>query len=156
MDSDDSDFFDPDWDDHYRASELVMLVDGTRAKVLGLMAAVDHSFEVDRYYIEQAGARRYVEATEISGRVDVEPFVCVAYGGRPGAHAACFFTEVGRVCQSLLECAGSMDAERKRVYQVIQEGAAAGDEMMVWLAENLGSPDEMLNGPAVDPDSSGR
>lgn len=148
---------DPDWDDHYRASEIVMLVDGTRAKVLGLMAAVDHSFEVDRYRIDQAGARRWIDATEIAGRVEAdEPFVCVAYGGLPGAHEACFFTEVGRVCQSLLECAGSVGAERQRVWQRIQEGAAAGDEMMVYLAEQIGGPDEMLNGPGVNPDPSGR
>lgn len=134
-------------DDHYMPGQIVLLADGTRAKVIGLMAAVDHSFEVDKYRIEQAGARRFIEATEITGPAEEdELWVCIAYGGMPDAHVACFFTEVGRVCHSLLECSNSVANERKRVWRIMQEKAAAGDPIMIAMLETIKGPEDMLGG----------
>lgn len=131
-------------DDHYTYGTLVLLTDGSQARVLGLMAAVDHSFEIDKYHVEQAGDRRYVEATEITGPADA--WACVAYGRVPAF--ACFFSEVGRVCRSDQECETSIAAERQRVWRKIEEGAAAGDPYMVAMSKEITGPDDIFGGPS--------
>lgn len=133
-----------DWDDHYMSGTVVLLTDGTRAKVLGLMAAVDHSFDVDKYLIDQAGARRYVEATEITGRAP-KHWHCEAYGVQSMTEW-CYFQE-GPDCATEQICATNMTAERKRIYNKLVDDAADGDENSRWLITQIKGPDEILNGP---------
>jgi len=80
---------------------------------------------------------------------------CEAYGpdaaavlvaaGRP----ACFVADAfGRPCRGPGECAALMAAERRRVFQRVNELAAAGDPVAVYLAETFSGPDQLLGGPA--------
>ena len=77
---------------------------------------------------------------------------CDAYGpdGRE-AGALCFLAvELNtRVCTSHAECTAAMTAERRRVFQRIQDGAARGDPDMVYLAGEFTSPEQLLGGPAA-------
>jgi len=76
-------------------------------------------------------------------------FDCDAYGPEPAeAGAVCFFSgELGkRVCGSLAECRERMDAERRRVFQRIQEGATRGDPDMMFLAGEFTDPSQLLGG----------
>lgn len=74
---------------------------------------------------------------------------CEAYGpkGRE-LGALCFVSgEPGkRACASRDECHRVMTAERERVFQRIQEGAAAGDPDMVYLAGEFTRPGQLLGG----------
>ncbi len=73
---------------------------------------------------------------------------CTAYGPEGRSFGAlCFRSgQLGaRACGSLAECEQVMEAERQRVYARIQEGAAAADPDMVYLAGEFTSPDQLLN-----------
>jgi hypothetical protein len=76
-------------------------------------------------------------------------FECTAYGpeGRESG-AVCFFGGElqERSCASLDECASRMAAERQRVFARIQELAADGDEVGVYLAGEFTSPEDLLGG----------
>lgn len=77
--------------------------------------------------------------------MESEPWACVAYGRVPSN--ACFFSEAGRVCISVQECETSIDAEKKRVWRAIQEGAAAGDPFMVDVSKEITSPSDIFGDP---------
>ena len=75
-------------------------------------------------------------------------WACEAYGpdGRK-AGALCFIAQPGeRVCASPGICHLVMAAERRRVFQRIQELAAQGDPAAADLAETFTSPDQLLGG----------
>lgn len=80
-------------------------------------------------------------------------WVCEAYGGdaagdeADGASGtgACFF-EAGDRCGSLDSCRDRMGWERRRIFRIIQEQAAAGDPVFERLAQVLASPADILNG----------
>lgn len=81
---------------------------------------------------------------------------CEAYGPpAQGVDAAawprCFLgaDPAIRQCASAQVCADVMTAERARVFDRIQQGAADGDSVMAMLAEDLTSPDELLGGAAA-------
>lgn len=77
---------------------------------------------------------------------------CEAYGPEGKQHGAlCFFSEGTRVCRTAAECSERMTGERRRVFGVITEGAAAGDPVMTMLAEEFTSPDQLLGGPEAPP-----
>jgi hypothetical protein len=85
---------------------------------------------------------------------EVPDWDCEAYGpeGRE-IDALCFFAAPGaRTCDSPAACASRMTAERRRVWDLIQAGAAAGKPDMVYLAEEFSGPEQLLNG---DPGTSG-
>ena len=77
---------------------------------------------------------------------------CEAYGPAGAEYGAlCFVAgELGaRVCADAAECAGTMAAERRRLFQRINELAAAGDDpTFAELADEFGGPDELLGGSA--------
>jgi hypothetical protein len=79
----------------------------------------------------------------------VTGFNCTAYGpeGRD-LGALCFFSgELGsRACADLAECRERMAAERQRVFARIQELAADGDEVGIYLAGEFTSPEDLLGG----------
>jgi hypothetical protein len=80
-------------------------------------------------------------------------FDCDAYGpGGREAGAVCFVAGVPgeRVCASLDECRTVMSAERRRVWDRIQDGAARGDPDMMYLAGEFTSPEQLLGGAAGD------
>jgi hypothetical protein len=82
-------------------------------------------------------------------------FDCDAYGpeGRE-AGALCFFAATGkRTCSSLTVCRERMTAERQRVWQRIQEGAARGEPDMVYLASEFTAAEQLLGGGVI-PDGS--
>lgn len=74
---------------------------------------------------------------------------CEAYGQEGIKLGAwCFFAELHeRLCENALECAGRMVAERGRVFDRMQELAAAGDPTGLYLAGEFDSPDQLLGGP---------
>jgi hypothetical protein len=79
----------------------------------------------------------------------VDDFDCSAYG--PGSRelgAVCFFGgELNlRACPSLAACHEAMAAERRRVWQRIQDGAARGEPDMVHLAAEFTSAEQLLGG----------
>lgn len=77
-----------------------------------------------------------------------DDFDCEAYGpeGRE-VGALCFFAASGkRTCASLTVCRERMTAERHRVWQRIQDGAARGDPDMVYLAGEFSGPEQLLGG----------
>jgi hypothetical protein len=65
---------------------------------------------------------------------------CDAYGP---TGALCFFTgEIGkRHCPSQAVCLEAMTAERRRVWERLQNRAQDGDPDAVWLAQQFPSPD---------------
>jgi len=75
---------------------------------------------------------------------------CDAYGPEGRAVGAlCFFAgSGGRTCASLEECRSKMTAERRWVWQQIQDGAARGDPDMVFLAGEFTGPEQLLGGAA--------
>jgi hypothetical protein len=87
-----------------------------------------------------------------------DDFTCDAYGPDPEVRAAgarCFFAEPGkRVCASLAECREKMTAERQRVWQRIQDGAARGEPDMVFLAGEFSGPEQLLGGGAAGDEST--
>jgi hypothetical protein len=81
-------------------------------------------------------------------RDDVAGWDCEAYGpvGRE-IGALCFFAADGeRICDGLDDCRRVMAAERRRVFQRIQELAARGDWTAAWLAKEFTSPEQLLGG----------
>ena len=77
-----------------------------------------------------------------------DDFDCDAYGpeGRE-VGATCFFAASGkRLCATLAECQEKMTAERQRVWQHIQDGAARGEPDMVYLAAEFSGPEKLLGG----------
>ena len=91
---------------------------------------------------------------------DQDAFVCSAYGpdGRD-AGAICFVSgEPGkRVCTSAEQCHEVMTAERQRVWQRIQDGAARGDPDLAFLAGEFSDPSQLLGGGQdEDGDGDGR
>lgn len=78
---------------------------------------------------------------------------CEAYGlDAADAGALCFFAPQGeRVCEDLIECRGKMAAERRRVFERINDLAAAGDETAQYLAQEFSSPDQLLGGTEGEP-----
>jgi hypothetical protein len=82
---------------------------------------------------------------------------CEAYGppAEPDVGALCFFAGLGaRECASSAACHSRMTAERQRVYDRIQEQAAAGDLTAVFLASAFTSPEQLLGGGAGDREAS--
>ena len=77
---------------------------------------------------------------------------CEVYGpaGRQ-VGALCFMAgEPGtRSCLSPDYCAAIMAVERRRVFQRIQEQAAAGDPLAIWLAQQFSDPGQLLGGPGA-------
>jgi len=74
-------------------------------------------------------------------------FICQAYGSEGIAFGAvCFFSrELGkRVCADQKECQQAMSVERPQVFRRINEGAAAGQPEMEYLAGEFTSPDQIL------------
>jgi hypothetical protein len=90
---------------------------------------------------------------------DQQTWACDAYGPDPEVRAAgalCFFADTGkRLCASLEECREKMTAERQRVWQRIQDGAARGEPDMVYLAGEFTGPDQLLGGGQADEDGTG-
>jgi len=73
---------------------------------------------------------------------------CAAYGpdGRKFG-ALCFLAGQGeRACASQAACSDAMAAERQRVWQRIQEMAAAGDPAGAELADAFTDPQQILGG----------
>jgi hypothetical protein len=60
-----------------------------------------------------------------------------------------------RVCASLTGCREKMAAERLRVWQRIQAGAARGEPDMVYLAGEFSGPEQLLGGPDGSEEGSG-
>jgi hypothetical protein len=79
---------------------------------------------------------------------------CEAYGPPAGiGYALCFFAEPGeRECASVAVCHSRMAAERLRVFNRIQEMAAAGDPDAVYLAGEFSSSEQLLNAAAPGQD----
>ena len=78
-----------------------------------------------------------------------DDFSCEAYGPEAAAAGAlCFVAgELGeRVCPSLDWCRATMAAERRRLFQRIQELAAEGDETAIYLAGEFTRPEQLLGG----------
>jgi hypothetical protein len=73
---------------------------------------------------------------------------CDAYGpGGRAAGALCFFARAGeRKCPSAETCVEAMTGERQRVWQRIQDHAAAGDSFAADLAAMFPTPDTILGG----------
>ena len=83
-----------------------------------------------------------------------DSWACEAYGPDGAAVGAlCFVSgEPGkRVCADLGECHRVMDAERRRLFQRIQELAASGDETAVYLAGEFTRPEQLLGGEQEAP-----
>jgi hypothetical protein len=81
---------------------------------------------------------------------------CEAYGpkGRE-VGATCFFAPSGqRTCASLTVCHERMSAERQRVWQHIQDGAARGDPDMVYLASEFTAAEQLLGGGVIPEDGT--
>lgn len=78
---------------------------------------------------------------------------CEAYGGDvPSMTELCFVEAAAGRCPDRETCGAKMQAERQRVFDVIQTGAAAGDPDMAYLAGEFTSPDQLLNAePDDDP-----
>lgn len=84
-------------------------------------------------------------------------WVCEAYGPEGvEVGALCFFAGDlgGRVCASAGVCHERMADERRRVFQRINELAAAGDPVMEHLAGEFPAPGDLLDG--TKPDAPGR
>jgi hypothetical protein len=77
---------------------------------------------------------------------------CEAYGpGGTQVKALCFFADTGkRLCVSLQECRERMTAERQRVWQRIQDGAARGEPDMAYLAGEFSDPGQLLGGGGTE------
>lgn len=77
---------------------------------------------------------------------------CEAYGDDgPTVGALCFFADVGqRTCTTHAQCRELLVAERQRVWQRMQELAAAGDQAGEHLAEEFTHPEQMLGGHRDD------
>jgi len=77
-----------------------------------------------------------------------DDFDCTAY--EPAAReigALCLIAELGkRSCASLEDCRRVMAAERRRVFSRIQEMAADGDPVGVYLAGEFREPGQILGG----------
>lgn len=73
-------------------------------------------------------------------------FTCEAYGD---VDLGCFIAPAAYHCPTAEVCHANMQAERARVFRLIQEKAAAGDELGTFLAASFTSPDQLLGGPAV-------
>jgi hypothetical protein len=76
-------------------------------------------------------------------------WLCEAYGPEGLEHGArCFFSpELGdRACDSPAMCSRLMAGERRRVFRLIQELAAAGDPVGLELAADFDRPDQLLGG----------
>lgn len=93
--------------------------------------------------------------TEVDGERGEQPAAggwdCEAYGPEGvKVGALCFLSgELGeRVCRTAAECSDQMGGERRRVFGVIQERAAAGDPDFEYLAQEFTSPDQLLGGGA--------
>ncbi|MER5608266.1 hypothetical protein AB0F93_03415 [Micromonospora tulbaghiae] len=80
---------------------------------------------------------------------------CPAYGpGGKGIGAICFVAEPGhRACRTEQECGQALTRVRQRVYRRMNERAAAGDPTFAYLADQFGSPTEILGGPDERPDT---
>ena len=70
--------------------------------------------------------------------------ICEAYGPELPDH--CFF-ELTKSCGSAAECAERLVDERVRMFGLMQERAAAGDPVMVYLAGEFTAPEQLLGGP---------
>lgn len=83
-----------------------------------------------------------------------DDWACEAYGPEGRAvEALCFFAEPGsRTCPSLSACHEAMTAERRRVWQRIQDGAARGEPDMVYLAGEFTGAEQILGGGVIPDD----
>jgi hypothetical protein len=78
---------------------------------------------------------------------------CSAYGSEGRKFGALCFVSGAlgkRVCGSQAACREVMTAARRRVFSRIQEGAAAGDPDMAYLAEEFSGPEQLLGGIGED------
>lgn len=76
-------------------------------------------------------------------------FDCTAYGPDDRkVGALCFISGElhERVCANLDQCREAVTSERQRVFRRIQEGAAQGDPVMVYLAGEFTEPGQILGG----------
>lgn len=74
---------------------------------------------------------------------------CPAYGeGGRDIGAVCFFPdEAGRrTCRSDQQCGERMQLARQRLFRLINEAAAGGDEACQFLAQEFQTPDDLLGG----------
>jgi hypothetical protein len=75
---------------------------------------------------------------------------CEAYGpDLPKDLASCFFEKV-RHCDSLAECSARLESERQRMFQRINELAAAGDPDFAFLEGEFTNPEQLLGGDASE------
>lgn len=85
---------------------------------------------------------------------DTPAWPCEAYGPDPEvveAGAICFIGDLGkRVCESPRQCHEVMATERARVFTRINELAADGDPTAAYLAEQFGTPQNLLGGGAPE------
>lgn len=85
---------------------------------------------------------------------DAAPWWCEAYGPPPddgmdpAAWPRCFLETdvVERRCAGPVECAATLAAERRRVFDIIQAGAVEGDEVARYLAAEFPTPGTLLGG----------
>lgn len=82
---------------------------------------------------------------------DERQWYCEAYG--PGDEG-CFVQEaVGGRCADLRECHRTTQAERQLAFDRIHQMAVAGDEIGIFLAQTITSPEQLLRpdiGPGPD------
>jgi hypothetical protein len=79
---------------------------------------------------------------------------CEGYGPPADTGALCFFADLGkRECASPAVCHSRMTAERQRMFDRIQEQAAAGDQTAIFLASVFTDPGQLLGGGAGDPEA---
>jgi hypothetical protein len=76
---------------------------------------------------------------------------CEAYGpDGPAAARLCFYADPGtRNCRSHAECQQSVAGARRMTYNLMLEGAAAGDPAATLLAATFTSPDQPLRWPVT-------
>jgi hypothetical protein len=81
-----------------------------------------------------------------------DEWLCGAYGDIAATIARdqdvhCFTSPRGeRGCPTLAACEANMDVARGRVFRLIQEGAAAGDPVAAYLAEEITRPGQVHGG----------
>lgn len=82
---------------------------------------------------------------------------CEAYGQEAMKHGALCFASAELdvcVCSSPSACHRLVESERRRVFQRINELAAAGDPIAEDLAESFPAPNDLLGGKEEPPLSS--
>lgn len=78
-----------------------------------------------------------------------QSWACEAYGEDMPGPRHCFF-ELNVRCVSEGECAARLVPERQRTFDRIQELAASGDPVSMFLAEEIKRPEDLLGGNSGD------